>query len=732
MSIPKSSSEERKGAVQNSRQTWCKFASILEVEVVTAEQVPFEPPISQYMEEVLMGLRDGRGDKNRSSGQGEKLERHMETLTELIGFDFTKQVFSALFWMTIGGIFGVVSQDPFESFQETLGQAWNLLAVQVLKNAPKHRKMCDWIFQALPHIIAQVIYRILYDGFSEDRKNYFAQSGPLLDKITRIVHYHLTGFRLLPETVKKDRRQIFLHRVIKTPHTNQIDFLKGLKMQEILEIQNVSNKDKPLAFGKEDGAPLPDPQLGHVLKNRSDALPRNQWRNRRGSIPAVPLWLDDPLAYSLPNRSGTASSHAQGKPLCKAWPPPDELSLDRHDDLVSQGEALLVEQLTELAHAMGEDPPEAEVGDGDASEAPSSPASPSPPSSPLMKNQVTWSPRAADKGGIISDPLAVRSQTPETEPESPNSTKRGKMSRFTAKASMVGKLCIMRNDIRKESQERLKKMRKLRQEELQAKIMSTSLLDELCTRELCTTWVSPVTHSLVPEAPDKFLLRKRFSENFRLKMEAPKAPTRTLSLPTQKMLHSSQASDKRRLAQDAATVSGASLREEGSIPGSRPSLTSASHSRSVAKSFAVESQELARDGTSSVVSANMMLPRVPSAGQNLSMGTKTTPTGGEVISLAPPAKLSSKQITQRIEAQANAFQQRSFSEYKLCHDIVTGEKVRRIDAYRLEDEEQAYVRRMESLVGGPPKRMIKFGSKLKRMTAPSEGKTRNPHELRGH
>lgn len=53
----------------------------------------------------------------------------------------------------------------------------------------------DAVMSALPFVFAQVVYRLLVDGFVEDRKQFVKGAEPLLLKSSQISHFELTGFQ---------------------------------------------------------------------------------------------------------------------------------------------------------------------------------------------------------------------------------------------------------------------------------------------------------------------------------------------------------------------------------------------------------------------------------------------------------------------------------------------------------------------------------------------------------
>jgi len=74
--------------------------------------------------------------------------------------------------------------------------------------------------------------------------------------------------------------------------------------------------------------------------------------------------------------------------------------------------------------------------------------------------------------------------------------------------------------------------------------------------------------------------------------------------------------------------------------------------------------------------------------------------------MEPPQRLEGQVIRSRTDEQVKAFRASSFEVYKQDHDMLTGARVLRLNKKRLQDEEDAYLRKMNDLVGGKPKRML--------------------------
>lgn len=225
----------------------------------------------------------------------------------------------------------------------------------------------------------------------------------------------------------------------------------------------------------------------------------------------------------------------------------------------------------------------------------------------------------------------------------------------------------------KDQREREAKDRLLRQETIYKKLNHEPLPKELCERELNTTWVSPTTKRLMPAAEDRFVLRKRSAEAFRLTMATPSGPllARPLSTPAlTSQLRSNSKKDESSIG--VGTASGATL----------PSLAPAG-------------------GVSS--------PSAPSASglaQNRDpVGVLRPINAPETISLGPPGRLRGELTLRRFDDQKRGFIGQSFALYKQEYDVLSGKKKVPTDAKKLKEDEDSTVWKMRTMNSGPPKRM---------------------------
>lgn len=65
----------------------------------------------------------------------------------------------------------------------------------------------------------------------------------------------------------------------------------------------------------------------------------------------------------------------------------------------------------------------------------------------------------------------------------------------------------------------------------------------------------------------------------------------------------------------------------------------------------------------------------------------------------PPSRMKQQVVVKRMEQDLEAFQKRSFEHYKKDYDLLTGQKMFRLDKDKLAKEEKTYVKKLEGLVG---------------------------------
>jgi len=704
---PTSNSEGKEAKEASS--SWCSFPSVLDVQAPNPLVAPpFDPPVAMYLEEALLGVRQGLGDASVPRHEGDaalpvkglpcSTARMAILLQDILTSQPAVLAGRSLFWLSMGAIFGSLPGEASAAVRAELGRNWHLLTLQVEERMPHHREARDWAIAAAPLVFAQAVYRLLCDGFEEDRKHFLTQGSKLIQKLTLVVHFELTGFQLTVETIKQGRRRLFLQRVLSSPHVNQRDYLKGVRRQEVLE----SKKDaapRMLDFGRKDAPHMDQAQLEHILQGRAAKIKQQ----------LLQMSMMTPSAKSAP------------PPAENTWMR-DDLSVDRHLHLNDVGTMLIEQHFNSMGIKMkgnddfdyDEDPARKDSEEQDGSECPTEPGSPisngsvaarATPSRPNLQSStirpgtVKWL-----DGGASSDDGNSERERPDTSAS--GSRSRGDdgepvlelPSLKMRKQRTLKKLGTQRIDPREaalQKKESDAKARRQRQDMLQHKLVAEPLPPELCTRRLNTDWVSPALQYMMGDTGDRDILCKTHADSFHLKMFAKPIPARPLSMPALKAStrpnSKGHGNDIKRRPHDAMTVSQTSAKEDGSLAGGS--------SRAAARTAAsVHSEQNAPISNSA--SAPGLLPWSSSAA-----GQPHGSTG--IINMDSAVRISGKVVKQRLEGQAKAFRQNSFAQYIKQFDVFSGKLKQSFDEKRLRDEEDACLRKTDNLIGGPPRRLIR-------------------------
>lgn len=670
---------------------------------------PIEPPVHLYLEEVTLGMIGGAGDPaaqsqaqsipevpshNRKMGTKPTSADCMQALLRVISGTPAADTCTLLFWLVLGAIFGTLPTQAHSALRSELGESWYVFTLQVRDAIPGDREVQDWITAAIPFVFAQAIYRLLTDGFVEDRKHLVKEADVLINKTSLIVHFELTGFQLNSETIRRARKRLFLRRVVQGPHVDQREFMKGKKRQEILESHSAGAGEQPLEFGKMDGRPLEETQLEHVMHG-SD-------RQRQEDEKALALGK---IVYELKN-----------------LPVPADLSVVRYSHLGERAETMFERHIAELDRCSGKDRPS--WGDGleeaeptpSSSRAPSEPMSPmSSPVSPMSRTKsfgATWPRATMAPTGAGEDAEGGVDDTPRAQEKDGTPTAKMKTQRLWRKGILIAKFNVAKDDHRARK-ERESKARKLRQETLHKKICVDPLPKELSEKTLETTWVSPAMMSLQHEH-DRHGLNKRSAEAFHLKMAVRPTPARRLSMPALRSATKVDTPPRRRAPAEGSVAGGSQMSPERG--GGVQAREESSASTVVNGASSVRGSGVLAPRGEAVCSSPSLLSRAGAVGMLATLQKPAVERArGEVINLDPPQRLSTRLALQRLEAQEKAFQKQSFAIYMKEHDVLTGIKKTRFDEKRLMDEEDAYVKKMSLLVGGPPRKQIPPESMLTRL-----------------
>lgn len=438
--------------------------SVFDVYVMSKEDIPFEVPVGSYLEEVLIGLNCSPDLGSHEKKSDVDAEPHMRAnysrLRRVMGTKALRDSCQALFWITVGVIMDRLVPDVIADLRITLARAWSLVALDVHHHMQVHRDQDaeDFLLGALPAILVQTIYRLLVDGFSEDKPQFVHNVDALLEKLSHIVCYEVCGFQLNVETCLKERKQLFRRAVLDSPFVNGRDSAKAQMRQDLLDHRSIS----PLTFGTsiiEGGQPLEETQLEHVMLHHEEML-------RPETI-----------------------QYANGPALT---PVPQKLSVERYVEVAMEGSELFERQLMELL-------PEEDL----------------PQTPPARKQTVDFkaSPLAETERPPSEESWCM-------SPASPPSSNKSSLRRMkaSAKKSMTATRFTSNKRLKEEQQDEKRRRGDL----LTKRIVTEPLPPELRARRLNTNWVSPITNRLAPGEGDRQALRKPASEAYHLKMTSPK------------------------------------------------------------------------------------------------------------------------------------------------------------------------------------------------------------------
>lgn len=641
--------KDKKKEPKGEEKNWTGVSSIWEFQAsmieateqggdIVSREVPY------YLEDALLGLRGGPGDsKMRETQSGASSshrlisdsEKRVQLLKKFLVSESCVLTGSSLFWLVLSAIFNCVPAQVVEVSRVLTGKSWHSFQLEVSESLKHDLPTRQWIMSTMPFLFAQVIFRMYFDGFSEDRNMVLSHSNNFINNIMLVIHFELVGFAINLDTARKLRETLFLRRVLDSPHANQADYLAGQRRQAELEQQN--SHTRPLKFGKLD-APCPDEiQLEHVLQAReAERSGKNDWMTATASLAAV-----------------------------KKDRVPADLSVDRYLPLNTQGMAMLDRHLSEMARISGDDCVEADaeaVAELDMD---------------LIDTAPGWdSPKALARGNSsnlnfdfeddLEDPVPLSAVSPTATTRSGDEDamsmafSEGKKASRMRRARMAGHLTALQKRANEKREEEAK-MRRQRQQLLEQKLKMEALPDRFCSTELNTTWVSPGMLSLHAGAEDRDVMRMARTSAFALKM-APKNPRLVgpISLRHRR---------------------GVSKEDQGTLPGQGDPLERGSPN-----------------------------PRSPLA------------RGGETLTLEPPWNLSNKVVYNRVEVATKASQSHSFAMYTKEYDVFTGDLKQRFDEARLRNEEDAYLKRMRSMVGGSKmKKLLYPGGDLGRRSKSSPG-----------
>lgn len=641
------------------------YNTILDIDIQSADRLPFEPPVTQYLDESLMGLVGSPHDVKTRQGDPklkrcvDHLFRIMHTRTEIS--DGAKNACSELFFIALGLVFNRVPPDVVEVMRGNLARSWHVICLAALKDIPEDVDMRDWAKTAIPMVMVQAIYRLLIDAFPLDRPHFVSSSAQILDKLSQLAHFETTGFQMQLDVCRKERKRLFLNYVLNSPSTSLEQLEEEQQRKELCAGMRKKQKE-PLVFGTLNRPGLECNQLADILEIREEkriaSAPPPKVDNRRKTLGTVAM------AKTLEG-FGTAAKRPQSQRASLGGASaaaetilviPDGLGVERYIGLSERGAEIHERQLRDLARSLGE-----EAGsDNDSDSEVSRPVSRS--NSVAGREGAPSSPQEATKQGWMVPADGSAFQVGRSKEKD---TKAAKTRAKIRSASMNSK--------------EPEKHSKARKDLVMARI-NAPLPHELCQRKVSTNWVSPAVTRLYGEDGDRNVLRKSPSESFFCQMENPILADRPASAP-RKVPPGSKFLERCGSAPQTCNRGGGGKDATGNT-----ALSSSSGGRQCQASADTTHNSLASSHRRTVLANG----RVPSAGQGGSDVAETLTMGVKPISM--------KTTMQRLENMKSEFHKQAFGNYMKEYDIFTGEKKARFDGQRLRGEEEKCVRDMSNLV----------------------------------
>lgn len=623
--------------------------SVFDVFAVSADDLPFEVPVSDYVEEVLIGLdcapeasplsATGQrmpGTPSSQSSQSSPSRAKYSRLRRIVGTQALSDACLHLFWIAVGVITNRVAHEAVQELRNRLARAWCLVALEVKQQAHRDTDTQDWLLMALPAILVQAVYRLFVDCFPDDRTQYIHFVDALLEKLSYLVTFEVCGFQRNAETCVKERRLLFKKVVLENPYVNQRDSVKAQQRKE--ELEKRAKAPPPLKFGKsiqQGGEILEETQLEHVMMCREAMA---EQRKLDKLLPA---------------------------------PVPEELSVDRYTSVAMEGSALFERQFEELRpRTVIRRQSSASAFKGLAIEIPDDVKASPPPEDELQRLSFSRGTQRGDSRPTTSQRVASMT---------------AKMKAAARTSCFASRLCKAHKTKDDEAAEKRR-----REDSLRKRIVDDPLPQEFRECALDTTWVSPITNRLAPGERDRQALRKRSAEAYQLKME----PKSTRGLPTL-MPRCASSPD---LGASHASSRGASL-------GASLSMTASQELPKLARQMASDGEAAGAD-VASLRPASRSATGQHSKKEGGANAFGVTSKGlrqaqAEELTLEPPPSLHRDVVMHRLEGQLSTFHANSFGNYVKEFDITSGDKKQRMDPAAMRKAETTYVSLMQDLVGPP-------------------------------
>lgn len=326
------------------------WMSILDVLVTSADSLPLELPVAQFLEETCSGMRGAQTEDSDSRDSTEQRVR-WKSLRDTLSSEASRTICNSLFWVVLGILFGTVSEEGDRDLRDRLARSWLNLSVKLNKHngdraTPGELARRAWLGNMLPVALVQTVFRLLVDCFPFEHEKLMRSTDIILEKLNQIAYRELSGFHICQETSRTLRKKLFFQNVIDHPSANQKESAKKDMGREKQSRRKRQAQSQPMSFGEEDTLPLEEMQLEHILEQRERDKNRACSRKDRGDGETSPK----------PRKKDSWDMQFSGFLPVGA----EMLSVDRYVNIRSEGEELMMRQFAELYPEEQEDPTDSE------------------------------------------------------------------------------------------------------------------------------------------------------------------------------------------------------------------------------------------------------------------------------------------------------------------------------------------------------------------------------------
>ncbi|CAK0849505.1 unnamed protein product, partial [Prorocentrum cordatum] len=270
-----------------------------------------------------------------------------------LGLGAVRVICTSLFWLAVGAIFGTVACEAHAELRTRLAHSWFSLTLDLMGPVRGSRpRSSTWVLDMILVALVQAIFRLLVDAFPPEHERIVRSSDSVLDRLTQVVYQEVLGFCPSQESFHVLRTRLFCENVLRNPAANQEESMRSELRREKQTRRNRLAQSLPLSFGEEDGLPLEDTQLEHVLARRERDRERataSAKRERGDGDANSPMKAQFRDASSIQIPSPIDILFSGFLPLGA-----ETLSVDRYANLSALGDEIAERQLTELYPDDGE------------------------------------------------------------------------------------------------------------------------------------------------------------------------------------------------------------------------------------------------------------------------------------------------------------------------------------------------------------------------------------------